>query len=168
MRSNGLEYPEQQPGSPLRRRVLGWLVGLINLGVVAGFIAPVLGFISSPARRRREPGEWVPVLNAHELKHGETRAVMYSLMVKDGYMTAEHRYSVYLHHRSDGTILAFDPSCPHLGCRVEFKERKQRYVCPCHGGVFDTEGNLVSGPPPTGLTRLATRVDGGKIWIRRV
>jgi Rieske Fe-S protein len=168
MRSNGLEYPEPQPDSSLRRKLLGWLVGFINLGVIAGFIAPVLGFISSTANRRRREEEWIPILDVHELHPGETRLVIYQAVVQDGYMWANRRYSVYLYRRSDGTIVAFDPSCPHLGCRVEFKERKQRYVCPCHGGVFDVEGNLVSGPPPTGLSRLATRVDRGKIWIQRV
>ncbi|MGQ9737901.1 MAG: QcrA and Rieske domain-containing protein [Armatimonadota bacterium] len=88
--------------------------------------------------------------------------------MQDGYPITQRKYSVYLYRRSDGSVVAFDPSCPHLGCRVEFRARKQRYVCPCHGGVFDVDGNLVSGLPPTGLTKLPVRVDAGKIWIRRV
>jgi Rieske Fe-S protein len=167
MKNNHLEQISQQTGSPTRRRVLGWLVGIINLGVIGGVIAPVLGFISSPARKRPGQREWIPVLDEQALAPGEVRSVTYRRMVKDGYMTAEHRYSVYLYRKTDGSVLAIDPTCPHLGCRVEYKARKSRYVCPCHGGVFDSDGNLVSGPPPTGLTRLPTRVAEGKIWIQR-
>lgn len=168
MSSNGFEHTDGQPNAVLRRKVLGWLVGIINLTVIGGIITPVLVFISSPANRRGHGGKWMPVLNEEQLRPGETLPVTYEATIQDGYTTTQRKYSVYLYRRSDGSVVAFDPSCPHLGCRVEFRARKQRYVCPCHGGVFDVDGNLVSGPPPTGLTKLPVRVDAGKIWIRRV
>ncbi len=167
MRDNGLDTMPEQPNAVLRRRILGWLVGVINLAVVGGIIAPVLAFISSPANQRRRQDEWVPILDERDLQRGETRPVTYEMTVQDGYTIAQRKYSVYVYRRMDGSVVAFDTSCPHLGCRVEFKPRKQRYVCPCHGGVFDAEGNLVSGPPPRGLTRLPVQIEGGKIWIRR-
>jgi Rieske Fe-S protein len=34
-----------------------------------------------------------------------------------------------------------------------------RFRCPCHGGVFDAEGNVVEGPPPRPLDRVEVRVD---------
>lgn len=168
MSNNGFEHTDDQPNAVLRRKVLGWLVGVINLTVIGGIITPVLGFISSPANRRGQRGKWIPVLDEDQLRPGETLSVTYQATIQDGYAAAQRNYSVYLYRRSDGSVVAFDPSCPHLGCRVEFRARKQRYVCPCHGGVFDVHGNLVSGPPPTGLANLPVRVDAGKIWIRRV
>ncbi|MEJ5250765.1 MAG: Rieske (2Fe-2S) protein [Chthonomonadetes bacterium] len=168
MSNNGFEHNDDQPNAVLRRRVLGWLVGVINLAVLGGIVAPVLGFISSPANWRQRRKEWIPVLDESRLRPGETLSVNYQVPIQDGYTNAQRKYSVYLYRRLDGSVVAFDPSCPHLGCRVEFRERKQRYICPCHGGVFDADGNLVSGPPPTGLTKLPVRVDAGKIWIRRV
>ena len=41
-----------------------------------------------------------------------------------------------------------------LGCVV-----KSTYKCPCHGGVYDREGNVVSGPPPAPLTSVNVRVN---------
>lgn len=161
---NGARGNEVEAENISRRKLLGWLVGIINFSVAAAIIGPTLGFIGAPLKRKKEIGIWVPVLDERELKDGQTRAVSYQLDVKDGYMMTKRRYSVYLHRKGD-KVVAYDPSCPHLGCHVEFKERKKRYVCPCHGGVFDEEGNRVSGPPPRGLTKIATKVENGRIWV---
>ncbi|MGQ9541923.1 MAG: hypothetical protein ACUVTY_12655, partial [Armatimonadota bacterium] len=50
--SNGFEHTDDQPNAVLRRKVLGWLVGIINLTVIGGIITPVLGVIS-----RQQTGE---------------------------------------------------------------------------------------------------------------
>lgn len=150
-----------------RRKLLGWLVGVINLGVASAIVGPTLGFIGAPLKRRKEAAVWVPVLRADELRDGETKYVTYQLDVVDGYMTTKRNYSVFL-SRKGSKVTAFDPSCPHLGCHVEYKARKRRYVCPCHGGVFDDEGNRISGPPPRGLRKIAARVEEGRIWVEKV
>jgi menaquinol-cytochrome c reductase iron-sulfur subunit len=149
-----------------RRRLLGWLVGTINVGVVAAVVTPTLGFIAAPLRRKKAAGNWIPVLDAADLKDGQTTSVTYKVEVDDGYMKSEREYSAFV-YRKGSKILAFDPSCPHLGCNVEFKDRKNRYVCPCHGGVFDVDGERVSGPPPRGLTKIASREEDGRIWLYR-
>ena len=35
---------------------------------------------------------------------------------------------------------------------------RERFVCPCHGGVYDFEGKVVGGPPVRPLDRFETRV----------
>ncbi len=150
-----------------RRTVLGMLVGLINGTVALAIIGPTLGFIASPIKRRQNRGTWVDVLGVDDLKDGETRSVEYSLQVQDGYMKASRTYSAFLHRKGD-TVVAFDPTCPHLGCHVQFKDRKRRYVCPCHGGVFDEDGKHLSGPPPRGLTQLSTKIENGRVWLYKV
>lgn len=161
---NGAKSREPELEGIPRRKLLSWLVGIINLSVAAAIVGPTLGFIGAPLKRKKEAGIWIPVLDDAELKDGQTKAVSYQLDVKDGYMMTRRKYSAYL-HRKGGKVVAYDPSCPHLGCHVEFKERKKRYVCPCHGGVFDEDGNRVSGPPPRGLTKIATKVEDGQIWV---
>src|SRR5262245_13978018 len=145
-----------QNGVP-RRTVLGWLVGIINAGVFAVLLGPVAGFIGWPLKQKKQPGRWIPVLDETALVDGETKSITYEIEVKDGYMMAQRKYSVFL-NRKETKVYAYDPTCPHLGCHVEYKDRKKLYVCPCHGGVFDEEGNRVSGPPPRGLTKIATKV----------
>ena len=96
-----------------------------------------------------------------------TKSVSYTLDVIDGYMTAQRTFSTFI-YRKGAKVIAYDPSCPHLGCHVEYKEKKKRYVCPCHGGVFDEEGNRLSGPPPRGLTKVAAKEEAGRIWVYKV
>lgn len=158
---NGVKKPET--GVP-RRKLLGWIVGAVNVGVIAAAVGPAVAFILAPLRRPKEPGKWVPVVDDTELPAGETRSFTYALDVDDGYMVSNRRYSVFL-ARKGSRVVAYDPTCPHLGCHVEYKSRKKRFVCPCHGGVFDDEGQRVSGPPPKGLTKLAAKVENGKIWV---
>jgi menaquinol-cytochrome c reductase iron-sulfur subunit len=49
--------------------------------------------------------------------------------------------------------------CAHLGCPVRYIQASQKFLCPCHGGVYDREGRVVSGPPPRPLERLNVRVN---------
>jgi Rieske Fe-S protein len=53
--------------------------------------------------------------------------------------------------------------CAHLGCPVRWIEEKAEILCPCHGGIYDINGNYMAGPPPQGLFRFAyeIREDGG-------
>ena len=44
-------------------------------------------------------------------------------------------------------IVALSNVCPHLGCRVRWEAQKHRFYCPCHGGVFDSDGVAREGPP---------------------
>ena len=46
----------------------------------------------------------------------------------------------------------------HLGCPVRFVEASQRFICPCHGGVYDFQGKRIGGPPVRPLDRFQTRV----------
>lgn len=60
---------------------------------------------------------------------------------------------------------ALSPVCTHLGCLVTFSRHKNAFICPCHGGRYDVEGNVIGGPPLRALTRLPMRVDQGKVYI---
>jgi Rieske Fe-S protein len=58
-------------------------------------------------------------------------------------------------------VRAIDARCTHLGCNVRFREGEFR--CPCHNGVFDAEGNPVSGPVTDPLERMPTRIRNGVV-----
>jgi cytochrome b6-f complex iron-sulfur subunit len=56
--------------------------------------------------------------------------------------------------------LALSAICTHQGCTVNFNQGTNRLVCPCHSGVFDLSGSVVSGPPPSALRVYSTSVNG--------
>jgi len=79
--------------------------------------------------------------------------------------------------------------CAHLGCPVQpggpiFEDKKKTatssggeevtiipmlpaggFVCPCHGGAYDQEGNRVAGPPVRALDRYDFEVDSGRLVL---
>jgi Rieske Fe-S protein len=150
-----------------RRKLLGWMVGIINVAVGAAVVLPTIGFVAAPIADKKKAGTWIPVLKEEELGDGETKSVTYQIELQDAYMKTQREYSVFV-HRQGAQVIGFDASCPHLGCHVEFKDSKNRYVCPCHGAVFDAEGIHLSGPAPRGLYPIRAKVEQGQIWIFRV
>jgi ubiquinol-cytochrome c reductase iron-sulfur subunit len=67
-------------------------------------------------------------------------------------------------------ILVLVGICTHLGCSplAKFVEGAASglgrdwpggFFCPCHDGVFDVNGNVVSGPPPRPLDGYEVEVD---------
>lgn len=57
--------------------------------------------------------------------------------------------------RNESGFQAFSSVCPHLGCRVQWMSDEGRFFCPCHRGVFDTDGKAIAGPPADAGQRLA-------------
>jgi menaquinol-cytochrome c reductase iron-sulfur subunit len=61
--------------------------------------------------------------------------------------------------------IAISTRCAHLGCPVRYIQASQRFVCPCHGGVYDFEGKVIGGPPVRPLDRFQTRIRDGQVEI---
>lgn len=150
---------------PGRRKLLGWLVAGINLVVGGTVLGPVLGFVGSPIRSQGKK-VWFPILSDSALAVGETKEVPFVIDIKDGYSVVKRKYTVFL-HRYEDRVVAYDPACTHLGCRVSWVQDRNRFFCPCHGGVFDPDGNVVSGPPPKPLDQHPVKVESGRIWVEK-
>jgi Rieske Fe-S protein len=67
--------------------------------------------------------------------------------------------------RRGESIRAFSTTCTHLGCQVHWKPEKKTFFCPCHDGVFDADGNPVSGPPPSPLAQYDVEIRGSSIFV---
>jgi nitrite reductase/ring-hydroxylating ferredoxin subunit len=61
--------------------------------------------------------------------------------------------------------IAISTRCMHLGCAVRFVEASARFICPCHGGVYDFEGKVSGGPPVRPLDRFYTRMRNGLVEV---
>ena len=65
--------------------------------------------------------------------------------------------------RRNEDIYALDLTCTHLGCTVN--TTANGFVCPCHGSMFTTSGDVVKGPANRPLKRLAVREKGDDVLI---
>jgi Rieske Fe-S protein len=62
-------------------------------------------------------------------------------------------------------FIAITSRCAHLGCPVRWVDAAERFICPCHGGVYDLLGRRVAGPPVRPLDRFYTRVTGEYVEV---
>jgi len=62
-------------------------------------------------------------------------------------------------------FVALSTRCMHLGCPVRFVAASQRFICPCHGGVYDFTGKVSGGPPVRPLDRFYVRVRNEQLEI---
>ncbi len=64
---------------------------------------------------------------------------------------------------ADGGLKAFSAVCTHAGCTVGYEGGV--IVCPCHGGEYSAEnGEVIAGPPPSGLAPKRVLEAGGQIY----
>ncbi len=86
----------------------------------------------------------------------------------EGEMVAvEHEGSTVTVAMLDGTLYAFDDTCPHAGCSLAVGELDgHTVVCPCHMATFDvTTGAVVGGPATSGVATWAVDVTDGTLVI---
>ena len=81
---------------------------------------------------------------------------------------------VFLRHTEDGKVEAFNASCPHAGCAVEYRNDEaqgQHYYCPCHESSFEMDGKIKTAETPAlrGLDALEVddeKLGSGEVWVQ--
>jgi len=179
MQFPGVETPARRAlpiptlGEPVTRRgflqrVLGWVTAAIlaTIGVPAAVMAV------SPALRKSK-SEWSPVARLGEPGPGEADLSAvgepiladFKIVRGDAYIAPRlEQVPVYVINRGEGKFTIYDVRCSHLGCPISWDTKKSQFVCPCHSGVFDMEGKVVSGPPPRPLDRYEAKVEDGILY----
>jgi Rieske Fe-S protein len=62
----------------------------------------------------------------------------------------------------EGEVRAFNAICTHLDCTVGFRPDHGDIFCQCHLGVYDLNGQNISGPPPRPLQTYKVTLRGDK------
>jgi cytochrome b6-f complex iron-sulfur subunit len=55
---------------------------------------------------------------------------------------------------TDEGVTALYKVCTHLGCLYNWNEQQSRFICPCHGSEFESDGSYIRGPAPRNLDRF--------------
>jgi Rieske Fe-S protein len=149
-----------------RRRALVLFINSV-VALIGGGLTAILGaFALRPAAKA--DARWMRAGQLLDLTPNSPVPRVIALSRQDGWFRERARATVFLVWDGDRSVHAFSATCTHLGCQVRWEADASQFRCPCHGGVFDAKGNVVSGPPPRGLDRLEARLDenGDAVLVR--
>ncbi len=146
--------------------------GALGVGGVAtmAFLLPALGFALGPNFTRTEPHRWQDIGSPIDFNNESYTQAVIDLVanVADSGKTTIYvrRYNPAIDgHTTDEPYVAISNRCMHLGCPVRYVQAAERFICPCHGGVYGQLGQVDGGPPVRPLDRFYTRVNAGRIEV---
>jgi menaquinol-cytochrome c reductase iron-sulfur subunit len=154
-----------------RRRFM--TVGSQTAGIIAAaaFTLPALGFALAPVFKNGAV-TWQDV--GSTLDFPDNTYVQKVITITPGIGEAGES-TVYIRKRNSlldtdhadqyNQFIAISTRCAHLGCPVRWVGASERFICPCHGGVYDLLGRRTGGPPVRPLDRFYTLVHGDRVLV---
>jgi menaquinol-cytochrome c reductase iron-sulfur subunit len=155
-----------------RRRFMTGTVHGAGAVAAAAFSLPALAFALGPVFTRQK-FNWQLVGNMADFPNDTyiPRVITIVMGIGDA-----GRSTVYMRRRNPAfdkdkldqynRMIAISSRCVHVGCPVRYSEAAERFICPCHGGVYDFTGQRTSGPPVRPLDRFSTQIrNGNQVWI---
>jgi quinol---cytochrome c reductase iron-sulfur subunit, bacillus type len=145
-------------------------LGVGGLATVA-FGLPALGFALGPNFSQTEPHSWQDV--GAEEDFG-TQAYVQKIIDLVANVADSGKTTIYVRKTDpskddpklrDQPYVAISNRCMHLGCPVRYVQAAQRFICPCHGGVYGPNGEVTGGPPVRPLDRFYTKVESGRVMV---
>ena len=155
-----------------RRRFM--TVSANGAGAVAAlsFTLPALGFAIGPIFKST-PHRWETVGTVDQFPDNNYIPVVITLTPGIG---EAGKATVYMRkfnpaldtdrYDRDTRFIAITSRCAHLGCPVRWVDAAERFICPCHGGVYDLlgrPGRRAPGAPARPL--LHARVRGEYVQV---
>ena len=161
-------------GETVTRRRL--MVGVVHgSGALAamGFTLPVLGFAAGTPLFERPAAVWTAIGKPGDFPKDTYVPKVVTMVQGVGEIG---KTTAYVRARNDSLdkdiqfpdgidLVALSTRCMHLGCPVRYTDAAKRFICPCHGGVYDFTGKVVGGPPVRPLDRFHLRMRNGQVEV---
>ncbi|NIM92717.1 MAG: Rieske 2Fe-2S domain-containing protein [Anaerolineales bacterium] len=153
-------------GRPVNRRQFMTVI-TAGIGVFLGlfFGIPAVAYIIGPALKKEGEQNWIPLGSTSKVELGVPTLFKTKIQRQTGWIIDEEELSVYVLTENGRDFIAMSNICTHLGCRVRWIDDREEFFCPCHNGVFDKNGQIVSGPVPRPLDQYQTKVEEGQLFI---
>jgi Rieske Fe-S protein len=158
-----------------RRKAMSMAVQAGGGIAVMTFALPALGFAVGSAVFERPPVTWQAIGKPDEFPTDTYIPKVITVVPGIGEVGKATTYVRARNEKIDGPLdpsipggglfVAISTRCMHLGCPVRFVAASERFICPCHGGVYDFTGMVTGGPPVRPLDRFYTRVRNGQVEI---
>lgn len=134
----------------MRRRFLKIMLAVLGFTAFGSLLYPLARFLSAT---RGEPKVKQLAFKKTEIPIGAARDIVFN------------GTPVIIINRPDGGFVALSRVCTHLGCLVDYDKSKKRLLCPCHAGVYDLDGAVISGLPTRPLPEISLKIKGDDVVI---
>ena len=137
---------------------------IIGTGLGAGVISalltiPAAGFILSPLFQKKRRSDWIKVGAIDQVPVGRPTALTVGVPTGVSYDNTPVPRIVYVVRKEGGEVLALTNVCTHMQCDVHWDADLGQFLCPCHGGLYDLDGNNIGGPPPSPLPQWVHKIE---------
>jgi menaquinol-cytochrome c reductase iron-sulfur subunit len=156
-----------------RRRLMVLTTHTAGAVATAAVLLPALGFAAGSAIFERAPVIWTPVGKPEDFPDDDYLPRVITTTQGIGEVG---KSTVYVRRvnaeidtesrpATDADVIAISSRCMHLGCPVRWTSAAQRFICPCHGGVYGFKGEVSGGPPVRPLDHFYTRMRNGQVEV---
>ena len=153
------------PRAVSRRWMLLKIGVLINAAVAVAVATPVVRYLLGPIKRKGAYHAWISLGSIDQFPAGETRLATYENPFTDPWDGETANTPCWVRRVDEKNFQVFAINCAHLGCPVRWFPQSGLFMCPCHGGVYYSDGSRASGPPERGLFTYKCKVAGSQLQI---
>lgn len=139
---------------PAKRNLLKYIMSGGLLALFASIFYPIFAYLKPPEQTE------VEVKSVSGGKVGE-------MPPESGKIIKFGTKPVILIRTPDNEYRAFDATCTHLDCTVQYRKDLEMIWCACHNGKYDLTGRNVAGPPPRPLEPYKVIIQGDDILIAK-
>lgn len=148
-----------------RRKFMQSTIAAIGGFIGAAMAIPAIAYIVGPAVQRNQQQEWIRLGSASKVEIGTPTLFKTKIEKQTGWINNETELTFYVITEDGRNYVAMSNICTHLGCRVRWIANERQFFCPCHNAIFDEDGNVVTGPPPSPLDRYEVKVEDDQLFI---
>jgi menaquinol-cytochrome c reductase iron-sulfur subunit len=159
-----VEVTEQTEATVDRRSFLERTVFGI-LSVIASTIGATSVVYLFRTPKTQQQVNWADAGELAGIAAPEPKEVAFERTSIDGWQRVKQKEIAWIVQNNDGSLIAFAPSCTHLGCAYHWDSNHDAFVCPCHGSMFSRTGRVIRGPATRPLDRYQVKRAGSKILL---
>lgn len=138
-----------------RRDFLNWFVGTTAGAFIISVLYPLSRYLIPPKSEESSARTVTLSIKPQEVKPNSGQIFRFGSQ------------PAILIDTPDGQLKAFEATCTHLGCIVQYRPDLAQIWCACHNGHYNLNGKNVEGPPPRPLEEYAVNVRGDQIVVSK-
>ncbi|NIR50430.1 Rieske 2Fe-2S domain-containing protein [candidate division KSB1 bacterium] len=150
-----------------RRGFLKIAIAIFNALIALVLAIPGLGYLLTPVFRKGAT-PWIELGSVGDFKSTVPQKATFTYVSESGYTRKARKGFVWVRSNPDAEqgLTVLSAVCTHTGCNVAWHSDVDKFICPCHEGTYNINGEVIAGPPPKPLAKLPVRIEKNQISVQ--